>query len=129
MQRITVKQLLNLLPIEDKLRQDVLAEFDSYSDGQRLSLSKLCWMMFYELIDAEAQYEFKKALVDIKDGKRKLSEDLYQQIEKQVSMKFMRNIRDEQEADLLEETRNKLKTMITEKLANKINSSPLHQKP
>ncbi len=119
MQQISVQHLLKLLPVEDTLRQEVLSELPKYSDDQKLSLSKMCWMMCYELIDAETQYEFKKALVDVKNGIRKLSSDLYQQIENQVVMRFKRNLRDEQEAEMVDEVREKLKAMVMEKFKTK----------
>lgn len=119
MQQITIQQLLKLLPVEDKLRQEVLSELPRYSDDQKLDLSKMCWMMYYELIDAETQYEFKKALVDVKNGIRKLSSDLYQQIENQIVMRFKRNLREEQEAEMVDEVRERLKAIVMEKMKNK----------
>lgn len=135
MKQITVSQLLKLLPMEDKLRQEILSELPKYNDDQKLSLSRLCWMMYYELIEAETQYEFKKMLVDAKDGRRKLSSDMYQQIENQVVMRFKRNLREEQEAEMVDEVREKLKAIVAENLKtkplpqDKLTSPPPPQKP
>lgn len=119
MQQITTKHLLKFLPVDDIVRQETLAQIDKFTPDQNFELSKLLWMMFYELLDVEAKYEFEKALVDVKDNKRELRKDLYKQIEHQVFMKFMRNLREEQEVEVIDKMRDRLKAMVMEKMKNK----------
>ena len=113
---ITLKHLVQFLPMDEKVRQDTLAQMDSYSPDQKLALSELLWGMFYELMDADITYEFKKATADIKDGKRNMDKDLYRSIEDQVYQKYMRDMRDTAETSSINELRDDLKKMVTERV-------------
>lgn len=120
--QITNRHLLNFLLIDEKVRQETLVQMNNYTPDQNLELSKLLWMMFYELIHLETKYEFEKALIDIKDGKRRLGQNLYKQIKEQVFARFIRDLHEEQEADTVKELRERLMIMTTEKLRNKFTS-------
>ncbi len=124
MQTVTNRQLIKFLPIDEKVKMDILAKIDTFTADQNYELSKLCWTVFYELIDMETAYEFKKAILDASEGKRSLQNEMYKKIEEQVFQRFIRDLREEQEADLLEETRQKLQAMITRKISGATSSVP-----
>lgn len=121
---MTVKQLLKILPFETQTRNNLLTRFDSLTSDQKLEISEVCWLMYFELIDAEIKYELEKALVEVKENKRSLDKNLYRQIEDQVYMKFMRNLRDEQEEEKINELREKIQSMMNEKMKRPISTPP-----
>lgn len=118
--QITNIQLLKFLPLDAGVRAEFLGAIENFDADQTLELSKTCWILFYELINAQVQYEFKKALIDITVGKGKLSPTLYREIEDHVYMRFLRDLKDQQEAELIEDIRNKLKLMTEERLKTAI---------
>ncbi len=112
---ITVKNLIQFLPIDEKVRQQVLAKYDGFSDDQKLAMSKLCWTMFYELLHAQTNYEFKKALLDVKEGKGKLKNTLYKEIEERVYKKMVDDLRKGGQAEAIKEVREKIQKAVQEK--------------
>ncbi len=118
--RITTKLLLRYLPIDDNIRQKVLANMDSYSPDQKYELEKTLWTMFDELLETNYNYELKQALMEVKGEVKNLSSDFNAKIEEQVYQRMMRDLQDEQEAETIEELRNDIKKMMTDRLRNRL---------
>lgn len=110
--------------MEEKIRQKILSEVNSYTSDQKLALSKLLWSMFYEMIDVDIKYEFEQAKNDIKDGKRELDKNLYRSIENQVFQRYMRDLREGQEVEVIGKLRENLKKMMSEKMKSLIPTKP-----
>ena len=109
MEKFTTKQLLKILPMSEEIRNEVLGKFDSLSEDQKLAIKKFCWLMFYQLLNDKTQYAFKKALLDVKEGKGKLKSNLYQEIEKQALKELKKALLQEAEESAVEGVRSKLK--------------------
>lgn len=116
--RISVKHLVKFLPMDDKVRQETLAKLDSYKPDQKKALEEFCWAMFYELLNTNVKYELDKAVLEIRDGNKDLDRNLYRKIEDQVYARFMRDIREEEESETIDEIRKKFRSMISTKVAD-----------
>lgn len=75
--------------MSETVRTETIAKLPQLSIEQKLALTQLSWTMFFELFDAEVHAAFEQAIVDAKNGKRKLHNRLYQEIEEKVLDDFV----------------------------------------
>lgn len=115
MNQLNAKQLLKILPISEEIRNDVLNKFDSFSEDQKLTLRKLCWTMFFQLLNDQTNYEFQKALLEIKDKKRGLEKNTYQKIEDQVFNQLKQKLLIHADKSAVADVRNKLQQFFKAK--------------
>lgn len=118
MQTITSQHLINFLPFDEKVRSDILADLDSFDEDQKIQINKTCWLLFYELVNVQTNYEYQVALSGIAEGKKKLTKGLYTQIADEVYLRLLRDLKDAQEAVVIDELRDKLKKMVSLKFGS-----------
>ena len=118
---INVKHLLKVLPIEEKIRDNILSNFDSMTLDQQLDIREYCWRMYFTLLKSQINYEFDKALLEVEEGKRALVTTLYSEIEKKVNKDFSEKIIQIEEHGNLKQVRKELQIMLS---TSKIHKSP-----
>ena len=116
---VTLQHLIKFLPMDETVRSGLLGDLSTATPDQTLTLERICWRLFFQLYHATVNHELGKALLDIKEGKGKLDTELKSRIEDQVYMRFMRDVKDQQEATEIDELREHLKKMVQEKLVMK----------
>ena len=94
--------------MSEEIRNEVLDKFDSLNEDQKLAIKKFCWLMFYQLLNDKTQYDFKKALLDVKEGRGKLKANLYQEIEEQTLKELKKALLEKAEQSALTGVRTKL---------------------
>ena len=110
--KITLKNLLNFLPMDKEVRQRVLTKVDDFTPDQKLAMIKLCWRMFYELLKTQTDYEFRKKLIAVGEGKDHLKTQMYKEIEEKIYKKFLEDLRKGGEAAAIDEIREKIQETI-----------------
>lgn len=111
MKKITTKQLLKILPMSEEVRGEILGKFDSLSDDQKLEIKKLCWMMFFELLNDKIRHELDQALVTIEDEKKK-GTGLYKEVEERVLKEFREKLMKEAEKETVGKVREELEKVV-----------------
>ena len=112
MEEITVKHLLKILPIEEKVRKEALANFDRLSEDQKFRIRMLCWQMFYQLVDEKTRFEFYRTLLQVKEGKGGLQKNLYQKLEEKAFEEMRDKLVKEAEGGTVEEVKEKLEKVV-----------------
>ena len=103
--------------MSEDIRTDILTKFDGFNEDQKLSLRKLCWTMFFQLYNDQVNYEFQKALLEVKDKKRGLQKNMYQKIEDQVFNQLKQKLLIHADKSAVENVRNKLQQFFKAKKA------------
>ncbi len=119
MKDITVKHLLQILPMDEDVRKEALANFDSLSKDQRFEITMLCWQMFYQLVDEKTKLDFYKAILAAKEGKGGLRKNLYQKLEEKAFEEMRQKLMKTAEKERMEEVKGKLKKVVVAKRAKK----------
>ena len=109
--KITVKQLLHVLPMDETVRLDILSKFDSMTEDQKLEIREFCWALYFNLVKKKIKFELDKALLEVKDGKRELTSDMYSEISKNVNKEFKDMMRTLDEKYSLDSVRKQLQTL------------------
>lgn len=122
--KITLKDLLTFLPMDKEVRQQTLDKVDDFTPDQKLAMTKLCWRMFYELLKTQTDYEFRKKLIAVGEGKDRLKTQMYKEIEEGVYKKFLEDLQKGGEAAAIDEIREKIQETIKEQITSPLPPPP-----
>ena len=112
MNQFTTKQLLQILPMSEDIRKNILEKYDSLTEDQKLEINKICWLMFFELYNDKTQQEFQKTLSDFKNSKRPLKNTLYQDIGNDVYMELRKILLEKSEKETVDKVRDELQKQL-----------------
>jgi len=130
MEKFNTKQLLHILPMDEEVRQNVLAKYDQLTPDQRLALEKLCWTMFFQLYNNQVQQEFNQVLLKAKEGKAEIKNNLYGEIGQEVLEKLKKIILERAEKTAVQKTREKIKAQVSPPTPSPIsNPMPIPKNP
>lgn len=110
---INAKNILLVIPMDEKERKDLLATYDTGSEDERWTIDKFCWKMFYWIIEEQTAYEIKLKLQDWKNAKDVLKEDLYQTVRLKVEEELHKKISSAEETNSIESVRAELSQIIS----------------
>jgi hypothetical protein len=114
---LDVQTLLQVIPIEESERKEILLKYPQMTDDQKLEIKEYCWRIYFFLIKNKTNYEFKEALSKIvKDKNAKLSNNLYSDIRKKVIKEIDDMIIHAQDKNKLETTREELVNLLHKSL-------------
>lgn len=94
------------------MREQVLGKLESFSEDQTLVMTKLCWNMFYQMVEDQAQSEFAKVLTEVEAGKADLKTAMYKEIENKIYKDFMEKLRRGEEGVALEAVRRQIEETV-----------------
>lgn len=114
-EKISLAALLRFLSHYQQVEKEEITKMPENPDKQKLKMEKIYWPMFGKLLNKEAIKELKHTISEASSGKRNLTHDLWQKIKDQLSMKFSRDLKAEQDAYEIEELGKQLKAMIGDK--------------
>ena len=139
MKKFTIIDLMTILQIDTSLKEDLVNNFDGYDDELKSEVQKILWDGVHELKNRLAKLKYEQLLVEVDEGKRELTTDMYQQAVRKVwqdfekmlegkkdqddfgnqhaylQMREKRDIQDVKEEKAIEELTEKLKAMTAKK--------------
>lgn len=109
----TIPQLLKLLPMEDTLRNELSAEYETYSEGRKFEIKQILWEVFFEMTDLLTDLKYDQLLVDITEGKRNELENLYEEAKSLVYQDYKDVLAGKkEEIEQIDKIRDQLKGLI-----------------
>ena len=84
MHDFTVKDIIKIVPLEEALRKELLANFDSYPQAQKFDIESSLWNAFTELTEELKKIKFEEFVKEIALGKKNTRTDLMNEAEKEV---------------------------------------------
>ncbi len=115
MKSFTIKDLFKIIPFEVDERNELLAEYDSYSDALKFEMQRICWSAYRELVDQQTELKYQKLMMEVESGTRPLVADLMDEarLEVQQDMEDVVSGKRE-EVQQMEDIRTKLQQLIQE---------------
>lgn len=105
------KKIITILPMDDKIREKLLNEFDSYEPVRRAALSKVLWDTYDLLYEFKLQQNLQIAFEKAKKNEEKLDEDFYARVHEQTQKDMNKETLETGEVNELEHLRAKLHTL------------------
>lgn len=79
MREITIKTLINFLPLPADYKLELLETYDSLSKEVQLSISETLWEAFYDEYDFQIKISFDQAVAEAEKSGKKTDKSLYQE--------------------------------------------------
>lgn len=109
MKQLNLLDLATILQLNEKTKENLKNNFDNYDDVKKADILNILWDGVFELKERLAKIKYEEFLLEVDEGKRELTTDMYdeatkaawQDLEDMLSGKF-------QDLKQLEEVRAKL---------------------
>lgn len=82
--KITTKDLITIIPFEDDIRADLLAQYDSLSGERKYLIDKMLWDAYDALYELKLQENMQRAFIEAKEGKQKLDPEFYKRVKQKT---------------------------------------------
>ncbi len=104
MKDYTIKEIIQIIPIEESLQKELLKDFDSYPEEKKLGVTQLCWSVFDELEDVVEEQCRTRIMEQIASGELKtedMQEAVHDAMDKEYEERLSGKRRDEQKIDVV----------------------------
>ena len=88
MKKWTVFDLANILQLDNEVKEDLRLNFNNFDDDLKYEIQTVLWDGLFELKKRLAKVKYEHLMLDVDEGKRELTTDLYNQAEKSVWQDF-----------------------------------------
>ncbi|MBI2074504.1 MAG: hypothetical protein HYT83_01560 [Candidatus Levybacteria bacterium] len=116
---ITTKEIIKLLPFEDKFRLELLEKFDSLNPDQKFNMEQILWDAYFALYKLKLDENLQLAFLRAKENQEKLDKDFYKRVEEQTEKELSENTIEVTEEVDLEAARKAMEKIIKEIRATK----------
>lgn len=111
---IKFEDLFKILPLEEVDRKELEENFDGYDQDRKFNIKRILWDVFHKMTDELAGIKLQELELEIQEGKRKITPDLYQQARAFV-MQDYRDILNgkKQDDEQIDKIRDQLKNLMS----------------
>lgn len=88
MKQLTVGDLATILQLDASIKEDLEKKFANYHDNLKDEILKILWNGVHELENRLAKVKYEELLLEVDEGKRQLTDNLYQEAMKAVWQDF-----------------------------------------
>lgn len=129
MKTYSVLDLATILQLDEPVKEDLRKNFDSYSNDLKYEIKQILWDGLHELKEKMAKIKYEELMLEVDEGKRDLTTDLYDQALKRVWQDFDDVLSGKKkDVEKMEEIRAKLQPLTQDKTvsspASPIGGSP-----
>lgn len=116
---ISLQSLITLAPFSEEMKQKLLKELPTLSEGKQFELTRLCWSTIIQKADLQIQQDREQMLLEVGLKKREYSEEEMQKIEENVYSALAQKIQEVSDKSSLEDVKDKLEEIRKEVSENK----------
>ncbi len=88
MKKYTISDLATVLQLDKSVKEDLRINYENYNEDLKYEIQKVLWDGVHELKNRLAKLKHEEMLLEVDEGKRELTTDLYQQAVKAVWQDF-----------------------------------------
>lgn len=88
MKDVTIADLATILQLDLPVKENLIKNFPNYSAGLKEKIVTILWDSVFELKDRLAKIKYEQFLLEVREGKRQLITNLYQEAVKMVWQDF-----------------------------------------
>ena len=115
MKKLEVKDLLKIVPFDDDFRNEIAAEYVTYSEALKYDIQKILWDAYYEIHDQQTVVKLQQLMMEVEAGLRPLTDDMNDDAERLVEKDFEDILTGKKnELQQIDDIRAKLQSLISE---------------
>ncbi|CAN5138372.1 hypothetical protein BH09PAT2_BH09PAT2_08140 [soil metagenome] len=113
MRKLTIQEIIKIIPLDNNLKFRLLAEYDSYDDAAKSEIIHTCYGAFFELEKAIKDTLYEEYLEEVARGDREINDRFHDDMDRVVWQEIEARLNGKQEAqDELHEVRKQLEKII-----------------
>lgn len=116
---ITTKDIIKILPFEDKFKISLLNEFDFIDSEHKFNIERILWDAFYAIYEITYQKNLRLAFERAKNNQEKLDEDFNKRVIEQTEKELQTEALDTVQKVDLEHARKAMEQIVQEIRASK----------
>ncbi len=116
---MTTKDAIKLLPLDEKLKMQVLNMYDYMEPEQKLTVEVIAWKTYFLLHDEKVQMNLEKELAAVEAGEAPLGTDFYNHVLKKTDQQEKKDLSSQTENVDLAIARRAMEQIINEIRASK----------
>lgn len=112
---LNLKQLVQIVPLEEKIKQQVLEQEDNLTAGQKYKISKICWRLLETIFITRVKQKKQEMIKEIAAGTASYEKEDFKRIEDEVLADILIKLDEVKSQEELAEIKNKIKLTIQSK--------------
>ncbi|GAF99901.1 unnamed protein product [marine sediment metagenome] len=114
-QPLSLKQLVQIVPVEEKIKQQVFSEEDRLTADQKYRISKLCWALLSTIFEERMRQKSQAMLKEMAEEGKEYEQEDFRRLEDEVMADLLIKLDEVKSQKELSEIKSQLKASITEK--------------
>lgn len=116
---LTLKQLVQIVPLEEKIKQRVLNEEEKLTADQKYQISKICWTLLSTIFEARVRQKTQEMLREMAEGIKNYEHQDFRRAEDEVLANILIKLDEVKSGKKLADIKTQLKESIKEKKQEK----------
>lgn len=113
MRDYTTEEVIKIIPMSADKKKEILDNWSSYEEERQYLVGRACWKIFHEFRQQVTDFVYNEHMSEVESGKRKLSDDMMDDVEKDVEGIFAEFLAGKQEEhEEISAIRSKLENFI-----------------
>lgn len=108
---ITTKQLIQVAPFPEDVKNELLAKVDSFSDAQKFDLEEKCWALISADYKNRLNFEIQKRMHEMAKGDKTYSEEDFKKVEDDLFSELANRLKTTQNQDDINTIRQQLQSV------------------
>lgn len=79
MRNLTTKDIIQIIPLEDERKKQLLLDYDSYDDARKYDIQEIVWNAFNEMKEHLTKIKYEEFLAEVEIGIRPLTANIMDQ--------------------------------------------------
>jgi beta-glucosidase/6-phospho-beta-glucosidase/beta-galactosidase len=116
--QLTTLNIIKILPIEEQNKQELLANFDTYSREKKFLIEQIVWGVYDALFKSTLEEKLELGRLEAEKNNRELGPDFYDKMRKEAEEEIMSQSVSAVEKVDLDVARQQLASVISEENTN-----------
>lgn len=117
--KLKTKDLIKILPFEEKFKTELLSEYDNLNPDQKFEIVRLLWNTYDALYELKLEENMQAGLIRVENGQESLNKDFYKRIEEQTKKEMESQTTQSIESSNLTSARAAMEMIVKEIQASK----------
>ena len=111
---MTTKDVIKQLPIEDKLKTQILNMYDHMEPAQKLTIQRIAWKTYDLMREERIEENVQQGFENVSKGEGQLGKDFYDNVVKKTDQEMVKDVQKSIQATDLAAARQAMEQIINE---------------
>ncbi len=114
-QPLTLKQLVQIVPLDEKIKERAINEEKELGSEQKYEISKICWALLSTIFEERMRQKTQEMLKDMADGVKEYEPEDFKKIEDEVLADILIQLDSVKSEKELADIKSQIKATISKK--------------